>query len=325
VYGLVTIKRPIKNGGLSIFNVKFDSYIAIISEYKQMGIKDILPSNPLSAYIKCFRIVHILPTTNIDSFSKFYVPKPEMVLHTIVKGIHKIKPSIESSLDLSYDCFVSGQQTQPFIFSCYGELYNFQIVFRPTAFYKLTGIPTCELSNKFIDAHLIFGKSIEYYTEQLGYAQSSEEMVKIAETFIGQLILKSKIGLLSIDEIFSKRLTDIANITVNKLAQENNLCEKQFKRNFIEKIGINPKMYLNIVRFHKAYNMKNANPNWDWLKIAVESGYYDYQHLAKDYLYFTNYTPVQYHLQIEPTSPEMLLGVAQQLYIHRYKELGFLK
>jgi AraC-like DNA-binding protein len=289
-----------------------------------MEIKDILPNKSLSDYIKCFRVVHIPSTKHIGSFSKFYVPKPEMVLHCIVKGAQTIQPTSENGNQLNFRSFVAGQQIQPFIFSVTGEILNFQIVFKPTAFHKLTGIPNSQLANHFIDAHLIFGNQIKTYIDQLENAASKESMVKIAESFIFQLMLKAKIGHLKMDEIFKKGFPDLANITVQKLAKEYHLCEKQFKRNFIENIGVNPKMYLNILRFHKAYNIKNANPHWDWLRIAVESGYYDYQHLSKEYLLFTNHTPVQYHQHIEPKSPEMLLGVAKQIYDHRYKELGFL-
>lgn len=286
-----------------------------------MEIKDILPSPSLSDYVKCFRVVHIHPSKEIPRFSKFYVPKPEMVLHCVVKGAQEIKPTGETSTELNHRCFISGQQIQPFIFSGSGEIFNFQIVFKPTAFYKITGIPNSHLANNFIDAHFIFGNWIKTYIDQLEHAQSRDAMVKIGESFILQLVLKSKISDLRIDEIFKKRLPELTNVTVQKLAKEYHLSEKQFKRNFIEKIGVNPKMYLNIMRFHKAYNIKNANPQWDWLKIAVESGYYDYQHLSKEYLLFTNYTPVMFHQQIEPKSPEMLLGVAKQIYDHRFKEL----
>jgi AraC-like DNA-binding protein len=289
-----------------------------------MEIRDILPGNSLSDYIKCYRVVHIIPTKDIPSFSKYYVPKPEMVLHTIVKGSQQIRPSVQSATELSYRSFVSGQQIQPFVFSCQGEVLNFQIVFKPTALYKLTGIPTCEIAGKFVDAQLIFGNLINTYLDQLENAGSINAMVKTAEAFILQLLVKATISESRIDRVFKKKLTDISNITVNTLAKENNLCEKQFKRNFIQIIGVNPKMYLNIVRFHKAYNIRNANPDWDWLRIAVESGYYDYQHLTKEYLLFTNHTPVQYHQQIEPNSPEMLLGVAKQIYHQRFKELALL-
>lgn len=286
-----------------------------------MGIKDILPNKLLADYIKCFRVIHMLPTTSIYQFSKFYVPKPEMVLHSIIRGVQKIRPSTDLTNELTFKCFVSGQQTQPFTFYNNGELLNFQIVFAPTAFFNLIKIPSCELTNTFIDADLIFGNSIKSYFEKLEIAESSAEMIKIAEAFILNVISKQKVVATNIDGIFRRNLPYVANMTVDKLAKENCLCEKQFKRTFKEKIGVNPKMYLSIVRFYKAYNIKNANPQWDWLRIAVECGYYDYQHICKEYLYFTSHTPVQYHKQIESQSPEILLGIAEQIYYDRFKKL----
>lgn len=286
-----------------------------------MEIKDILPSKQLSDFVKCFRIVHIQPTNAFEGFSKFYVPKPEMVLHAIVKGTQTIQPFGSSSTALQHRSYIAGQQIHPFIMAGLGQILNFQIVFQPTALYKLTGIPNSELANQFIAADLIFGNSISYYLEQLDQANSKEAMVQIGESFIFQLMQKSTIRDLRLDVLFKIKIPDLTNKSVQELAKTQYLCEKQFKRNFIEKVGVNPKMYLNILRFHKAYTMKNANPNWDWLKIAIESGYYDYQHLSKEYSLFTHHTPVQYHEQIEPQSPERRLGVARPIYEHRFKSL----
>jgi len=286
-----------------------------------MKIKDLSPSKGLSDYIKCFRVVHILPTENVPAFSKFYVPKPEMVLHSIVKGTHFIKPKVNADTVLNYDCFFAGQQIQPFIFSCNGEAFNFQIVFTPTAFYKLTGIPASELTNSFTEASLVLGNCINTYLDQLRNAATVEAMVKIGESFVYELATNSTLNQLSIDRIFKQKLPLINNITVADLAKENYVSEKQFNRIFSEKIGIKPKLYLKIVRFHKAYTIKNANPDWDWLRIAIESGFYDYQHLTKEYHFFTQHTPLQFHQQIEAKSPEMLLGIAQPLYKDRFKEI----
>lgn len=37
--------------------------------------------------------------------------------------------------------------------------------------------------------------------------------------------------------------------------------------------------------------MNNTGPEADWLLIALSCGYYDYQHLVKDYMEFTGLTP----------------------------------
>ena len=106
------------------------------------------------------------------------------------------------------------------------------------------------------------------------------------------------------------------NISLDWLAKESCLCPKQFKRKFYERTGVNPKPYAKIIRLTKAFNTKNRYPNMDWLRIAVECGYFDYQHLVKDYKQFTGFTPTEFHL-LENNSPESRLRLADDLYRSR--------
>jgi transcriptional regulator GlxA family with amidase domain len=46
----------------------------------------------------------------------------------------------------------------------------------------------------------------------------------------------------------------------------------------------------------------------DWLSIAIETGYFDYQHLAKDFKRFSGGTPVSMIDSYE-SSPERWLGL----------------
>ena len=75
-------------------------------------------------------------------------------------------------------------------------------------------------------------------------------------------------------------------------------------------------IYARIIRFNKAFNIKNRYPGWDWLRIAIECGYHDYQHLVRDYKDFTGVGPADFHL-IENKSPERILGLADEIYKSR--------
>jgi AraC-like DNA-binding protein len=286
-----------------------------------MLIKDISPSKTIAEFIQFFRIVHLVPTEDILHFSKYYIPKPEMVLHAVIRGATKIKLTLNPSAELSYNCFLAGQQTTPFILNSSGELLNFQIVFKPTAFTKIAGIPSSEFACQFTDAALIFGSSVFEYFEQLQFAASYAEMEAIAEKFVLKLIQKSGAEKTQIDNIFSRSYQSGTINSIAQLAREAYLSEKQFKRVFYNSVGINPKTYFKLFRFIHAYNTKNAKSHWDWLRIAIECNYYDYQHLSKDYLLFTKYTPVEFHQQIEPRSPEVQLGLSKQIYNDRFLQL----
>lgn len=111
------------------------------------------------------------------------------------------------------------------------------------------------------------------------------------------------------------------NSSIDWLAKESCLCTKQFERKFIQRAGVNPKTYARIIRFNRAYNLRNRHSDKEWLSIAVASGYFDYQHLAKDYKDFTGFTPPEFHL-LESNSPENVLGLTKSLYHTRFKTIS---
>ena len=56
--------------------------------------------------------------------------------------------------------------------------------------------------------------------------------------------------------------------------------------------------------------LKNAQPRLDWLSVAVELGYYDYQHLVRDFKEFTQLTPNAFY-DVDTKAPERAFGVAE--------------
>ena len=74
-----------------------------------------------------------------------------------------------------------------------------------------------------------------------------------------------------------------------------------------ERKGINPKLFTRIIRLDKAFRLKNQYPDKDWLTIAIDCGYYDYQHLVKDYKEFTGFKPIEC-FALETKAPERFFG-----------------
>ena len=63
-------------------------------------------------------------------------------------------------------------------------------------------------------------------------------------------------------------------------------------------------------RFDQMVKLKNAQPNKDWLSVALELGYYDYQHLVREYKEFTRLTPTEFARK-ESGVPEMVFSNAE--------------
>jgi transcriptional regulator GlxA family with amidase domain len=149
--------------------------------------------------------------------------------------------------------------------------------------------------------------------EQLFYAVDYPAMLKVVNEFVRKLISKSKKPKLLIDDATVMLLNSRDKMTVEAIAREACLSTKQLDRKFKERSGVNPKVYERIIRFDKAFRLKNSHPGYDWLRIAVACGYHDYQHLVKEYKTFTGLTPAAFH-EIEDQAPEREFGLSEGFY-----------
>lgn len=281
-----------------------------------MILRDFLPNPALKEFVQLYRVVHFEFDNCLQIPFKAYPPKPEECLYFMLRNHLTVEFCNSSTKNNLPPIVLIGQQTCVNRRYFEHEFLNFQIVFQPTGLFRLTGIPSFELTNKIVDAENIFGKNIRFIHEELQHAKDYREMLVIADRFIADLICHARKDVHLLDAVSQVMMQRGGNISMDWLAKESCLCTKQFKRKFNERAGVNPKTYARIIRFTRAFNTKNAYPGIDWLRIAVECDYFDYQHLAKDYKDLTGLTPNEFHL-LESNSPESRLGLTDELYRSR--------
>ncbi len=282
-----------------------------------MILKEFLPDPAFREFVQCYRIVHF----KFDKFTqipfKVYPPKPEECLYFILQDSLKFELSNFTKREAQLPIII-GQQTTINKRYFQRNFLNVQIVFQPTGLYRLTGLPAFELTNQIVNAEYIFPNSILFIHEQLQHAKSYSEMLLIIDSYVANLVRNKQKDSHLLDSVSNSMMYNADNVSLDWLAKESCLCTKQFKRKFNERTGVNPKTYARIIRFTKAFNTKNAFPDFDWLRIAIGCGYFDYQHLVKDYKDFTGFTPNELHL-LENNSPESMLGLTDELYPSRIK------
>jgi AraC-like DNA-binding protein len=280
-----------------------------------MLIRDYKPAPAVREFVQRYRIVHL----EFDKAEKVpfkpYPPKPEQVLHFFLRDRVTIELA-DNKVFHQPPIFLVGQRTSLVNLINGNNLLNVQIVFQPMAVFRLTNIPAYELSNQQVDGSIIFKKNIHDTFRQLQSAKTYEELIRILNSFVLELICHLQPESLPIDLISRQMVTNPGMYSIDLLARKSCLCSRQFRRNFYEGVGVNPKTYLRIIHFNKTYNFKNWYTETNWSKIAAECGYSDYQHLSKDYREFTGLTPPQLHQQ-ENNSPENVLGLAKELYHDR--------
>jgi AraC-like DNA-binding protein len=165
-----------------------------------------------------------------------------------------------------------------------------RVDFRPGALYRLLGIPMHELFDQGIPAHELLGNEINHLNEQLLNASD----VDVARDAVEQYLLRkrnaSKIAL-PIDRAITELMRTNGNTAIEKIASLACLSLRQFERKCRERVGMSPKAYARIVRFSKAYRLREARPELSWTTIANEAGYFDQMHMIRDFKEFAGTTP----------------------------------
>ncbi|WP_247234253.1 AraC family transcriptional regulator [Telluribacter sp. SYSU D00476] len=274
-----------------------------------MILRDVIPSPALREYIRKHQIIRFRFGAGGAVPNKVYSPRPEHCLVFCLREPQRI--GYEGLMPQSLPkCTLTGQHTTVTTRYVARDFWILQIVLQPSALYRLTGIPSYELTNTYIDAEAIWGKDIRAAHEQMCNCEDIEETIRIAEAFLEKVVRQPRRNVHSVDTISAVILNQHQPVSIDRLAHHACLSPRQFHRKFMERMGIGPKLFDKVVRFEKAFRMKNAYPHLDWLSIALACGYYDHQHLAKDYKDFTNLSPTHFY-ETDTKAPERRFGLSE--------------
>lgn len=240
-------------------------------------------------------------------YPKSYPALPEQCFIFYPRGAEKVEV-LGSAPIVRSRSVITGQYTHRMERSGIGsEIIIIVVVLNPGILFRLTGIPSTELNNKTIELEAVFPKETRLVNELLSSSSSYEEMIMLIENFLLDLGRKVKVDARVCDRIFNI-MAESQNLSIDKLSSQACLSARQFERKSFQYVGVSPKYFARIARFNQTYQMRLKNPNIDWLSIAMACGYYDYQHMVKDYLVFANDSPNLF-FQDEYKSLERLLKI----------------
>lgn len=272
-----------------------------------MILKDVPPSPSLSDFVCKHQIIRFEFGPEAILPIKAYWPRPEQYIIFYFRDRMNIS-NLHSFDQITHPkCTIGGQYTALMNKHVSRDFWCLQIVLIPGALFRLTGIPCYELTNTFIDAEAIWNPEIRDIHEQIVNCNNIEQSILIAESFLEKIIRRSKQNILGIDKVGKIILCQELPQSMDYFASQSCLSVRQFHRKFTERNGISPKSFDRISRLNRAIRLKNRNPNNDWLSIAIACGYYDYQHLARDFQEFTSHSPNAFY-EIDTKAPERAFG-----------------
>jgi AraC-like DNA-binding protein len=269
-----------------------------------------LPSAALREYVKSYQLWHFVFPNETQLPFKPYAPRPEQALVFCPRGFESVEHVASKKIVKRPQTYIMGQYTERTNRHLgTADFMTFLVNFQPGALFRITGIPYYERTNASIDAEDIFPKKIRLVNHRLNSTDNYQEMIKIVEWFLLDVVRTAKKDAHALDFVTNSIIEHPENSSILQRAKESFLCPRQFERKFKERMGVNPKLFARIARVNKAFRIKYRAPGDDWLSIALACGYHDYHHLVKDFHDFTGLSPNAYLLEDLNKSPERFFGL----------------
>jgi AraC-like DNA-binding protein len=248
------------------------------------------PHPLLQEFINCIMIVHAQVDKGASPVICSYVPTPQNSLFFYINDQIKMKKVSQANFALQSRSVIVGPQVSKVTLDLNRNHKAVRVGFHPGGLYRLLGIPMSEMMDDNCDAVDIFGKEMEELNDQLQEAKSFDAIHAIIEKFLLQKVRVLKKAL-PFDQAMLELLKADGNLSVDEIASLACLSVRQFERVSKDRIGMPPKMFARLVRFSKAYRMRENSAQLSWTSIAHVCGYFDQMHFIRDFKEFAGVSP----------------------------------
>jgi AraC-like DNA-binding protein len=164
---------------------------------------------------------------------------------------------------------------------------------RASAVTRLMRIPAADLTDRIIALEDLWGPSARALAANL--IEMDEETARLGrlESALLQLIARSRSPTTSLDIAGLTTLIcqSRGQRSVQHLAEAAGISRQHLTRIFHETVGISPKLYCRLARFHATLRHGLHGHDVSWAEVAIEMGYADQSHMIAEFRHFSSLTP----------------------------------
>ena len=160
--------------------------------------------------------------------------------------------------------------------------------FEPGGMYALLRIDLQQLAGKVLTAKEYGDEGLLQLDSIFKQAENAREIAQLIDAFfLGHLPHQEDINYARLRKVIAACDEAKGNISAAQMASVACLGERQFLRVFKTYVGIPPKQFIRLRRFHRTIqqmqHLAHAGKPIDLLSIALAHGYYDLSHMALEF------------------------------------------
>ena len=152
------------------------------------------------------------------------------------------------------------------------------------------GVPASAIAGGIVALEDLWGDAAtRRLFDRLGDARNTVDAAAILESAIAERLAaegrhaRAELALAAADRLLS------AN--VHAVAVDLGVSERHLRRVFRERVGMSPKTFAKLARFHRALRAARGDARASWASIAAATGYYDQAHLIAEFRAIAGVTP----------------------------------
>lgn len=254
---------------------------------REVTTQFILPSPSLRPYVHHYWIIQ----TYGRGISPIIMPTG------CIKWIFHRKQSFRMNEEatLTSRASVCGPYDQAIHLHTQEELEMILVFFYPYTFHLFTEIPCQLFTNDNVDFDCLEKADFKALKSRVLEANSAEESIVHIESFLQQQLTRTQhlTYLKPLAKVF-QTIEQNQESRVESLAETACLSERQFRRIFIEHVGLSPKQLLRIQRFHTIIKELIQSKENAFDSLLYKHGYTDHSHFYREFRHFAGMSPTAF-------------------------------
>jgi AraC-like DNA-binding protein len=166
------------------------------------------------------------------------------------------------------------------------------IVFEPGGFPAFASDAADLFSNRSVDLEDVWGLPVRALRDRLREIPSPQARLECFEAFLrcsfkARLTEPRPIRHCAVSFALKRFAQAPSLSTVRDVARSTGWSERRFSQVFREEIGLTPKVWCRVQRFQRAVRQLHAGVEVPWAELALNCGFYDQSHFAKEFRAFS--------------------------------------
>ncbi len=190
---------------------------------------------------------------------------------------------------------ISGPRSGPFDFTlgASGAIMIVQLL--PAGARQILGVPMSELADRSEHLDSVVGSVPSEVLDQLSHDAADLDCVRAVERWLFGRMRAAERSSEAAQAVIGEVMSRCGAVRIDELAQEAGLSRRHLNRVVTERVGFSPKLFARIIRFDHAVRLGRMRSRAPWARIALDAGYSDQAHMAREFADLGGISPGELH------------------------------